>query len=141
MAVLFDTLKLAERLEAAGMEQAQARGVAAAIAEAASGEVATRADLAALRTEIAELRSEVGQTRREVEHLREYVDLRLGEAEARLRGEIAGLRTDMVAGDERLRAEIRDVHGRLVWWIIGTGAAAALPIVGLLVTVLVKLIH
>jgi hypothetical protein len=69
MAVLFDTLKLAERLEAAGMGQAQARGVAAAIAEAASGDVATKADIEMMRGEIREselrLRTEIEKVRTE----------------------------------------------------------------------------
>lgn len=63
MAVLFDTLKLADRLEAAGMPQQQAHETAAALAETLTGTVATKADVEAselrLRTEIAALRAEV----------------------------------------------------------------------------------
>lgn len=74
MAVLFDTLKLADRLEAAGMTAEQAHGTAAALAETLTGTVATKADIeaselrlraeiqagdAALRTAIADLRAEV----------------------------------------------------------------------------------
>jgi hypothetical protein len=63
VAVLFDTLKLAERLEAAGMPPEQAKGTAAALAEGLTGAVATTADVEAselrLRTEIARLRAEV----------------------------------------------------------------------------------
>jgi hypothetical protein len=63
MAILFDTLKLADRLEAAGLPREQAHGAAAALAETLTGTVATKADVEAselrLRTEIAELRAEV----------------------------------------------------------------------------------
>jgi hypothetical protein len=63
MTVAFDTLKLADRLEAAGMSAAQARGTAAALAETMTGAVATASDVAALRAEIREselrLRAEI----------------------------------------------------------------------------------
>jgi hypothetical protein len=92
MTVAFDTLKLADRLEAAGMPPQQAKGVAAALAETASTNLVTR----------------------------EHLDLRLGELEARMRGEIAAVRTE-IAG---LRAEL------LRWMIAQTfvilGAVAAL---------------
>jgi hypothetical protein len=81
MSVAFDTLKLADRLEAAGMPPQQAKGVAAALAETATANLVTR----------------------------EYLDLRLSESEARLRGEIAEVRIEIVAG----KAE-------LMRWIIGT---------------------
>jgi hypothetical protein len=44
-AVAFDTLKLAERLEQAGMPSPQARGVASAIAETMGGELVTKSYL------------------------------------------------------------------------------------------------
>jgi hypothetical protein len=71
MTVAFDTLKLADRLEAAGMSAAQARGTAAALAETMTGAVATASDVAALRAEIRE-------------------------SEIRLRAEIADLRSDIL---------------------------------------------
>jgi hypothetical protein len=92
MTVAFDTLKLADRLEAAGMPPQQAKGVAAALAKTATANLVTR----------------------------EHLDLRCGEMEARLRGEIAAVRTE-IAG---LRAEL------LRWMIAQTfvilGAVAAL---------------
>ncbi len=62
MAVLFDTLKLAERLKAAGMPPRQARDMAGALAETMTGEVVTR----------------------------DYFDRRLAETEAKLRGWMIG---------------------------------------------------
>ena len=63
-AVAFDTLKLARKLrDTAQMSQAQAEGVADALAEAMSGaELATKTDIAlseaAIKAEIAESRTE-----------------------------------------------------------------------------------
>lgn len=56
MAVLFDTLKLADRLEAAGLPPKQAHDVAAAFAEAISADIVTRQDL---QLAVAELKSDV----------------------------------------------------------------------------------
>jgi hypothetical protein len=85
MAVMFDTLKLAQRLQAAGMPQRQAQDMASALAETITGDLVTR----------------------------EHLDLRLAETEARLRTEIANLRSELIR------------------WFIGTaaviiGAVAAL---------------
>jgi hypothetical protein len=55
MAVPFDTLRLARRLEAAGFQPSQAGDMAEAIAEALSA-LATKADL---QTEIGRLRAEL----------------------------------------------------------------------------------
>ncbi|MGH7089296.1 MAG: hypothetical protein ACREE4_14305 [Stellaceae bacterium] len=74
MAVLFDTLKLAQRLEAAGMLPEQAQGTAAALAEATAETVATRQDL---QLAVSDLRGEIH------------------EVEGRLRAEIATLRGEV----------------------------------------------
>ena len=67
-----------------------------------TGNVATRQDLDLVRQDIDHLRRDLG-------HLREYVDLRLGENEARLRAEI-----------EKVRADVRG------WLIAQLGAIAVL---------------
>jgi hypothetical protein len=101
MSVAFDTLKLADRLEAAGMPPQQAKGVAAALAETATANLVTR----------------------------EYLDLRLSESEARLRGEIAEVRTEIVAA----KAE-------LMRWIIGTIGFQTVVILSA-VAALIRLLH
>jgi hypothetical protein len=82
MTAAFDTLKLADRLEVAGMPAAQARGTAAALADSMTGAVATATNIAAVRAEIREselrLRGEIRDT------------------ESRLRAEIADLRSDIL---------------------------------------------
>ena len=65
--VAFETMKLARRLEAAGMNQPQATGVAEALAETMVVEPATRADLQSLD---ARLSGEISALRVEVEKLR-----------------------------------------------------------------------
>jgi hypothetical protein len=100
LAVLFDTLKLSQQLEQAGMPLRQAQRVATALADTIIGDLVTR----------------------------EYLDLRLAETEARLRTEITGL-----------RGEMGNLRSEMIKWIIGTGAVAALPIISLLVTILLKL--
>jgi len=55
-AITFDTLKIVETLESAGIERAHARAVASVVRDshlAAGTEVATKADLALLRQEMA----------------------------------------------------------------------------------------
>ena len=86
-AVLFDTLKLARRLEGAGFSPRQAGDTAEALAEVMSGaELATAADLATLRAELkaeiaslrAELKAEIAAVRVELELLRRDLTIRLG---------------------------------------------------------------
>jgi Coiled-coil domain-containing protein 90-like len=122
MAVLFDTLKLADRLEAAGMPPEQAKGTAAALAEGLTDTVATAADIETVRSEIRES------------------ELRLRGEIAALRADITALRGDMQTGDERLHGEIKGLQSRLVWWIIGTGVGATFTIIGV-VTALFRLLH
>ncbi len=91
-AVAFDTLKLAQRLEAAGLPGRQAQEIASAIAETIGDAVVTR----------------------------EYLDLRLGEATARLEAKIAEIasRDPEVDVWSRRAADSGDLGGR-------SGAAAA----------------
>ena len=63
MAVLFDTLKLADRLEAAGLPAKQAHDVAAAFADTISIDIVTKQDL---QLTVAELRAEIEKVRADV---------------------------------------------------------------------------
>jgi hypothetical protein len=79
-AVPFDTLKMAQRLEAAGFAAPQAAGASEALAEAITGsDLATKSDLAA---EIASVRTELKATRNEllaaIELLRRDMTIKLG---------------------------------------------------------------
>ncbi len=97
-AVPSDTLRMAQRLEAAGFPPGQAAGASEALAEALVGaDLATkselyatkselRAEMAALRTELkaeiaelrTELRTEIGSVRGAIELLRRDMTIRLG---------------------------------------------------------------
>jgi hypothetical protein len=112
-------LKLADRLEAAGMPAAQARGTAAALAETMTGAGATAADVAAVRAEIRE--SEV----------RLRGDIR--ESEDRLRGDIR-------ESESRLRIEIADLRAELLKWVIGAIGFQTVIIIGA-VAGLIRLLH
>jgi hypothetical protein len=74
MAMPFDTLRLARRLEAAGFAPQQAGDMAEAIAGAISG-LATKADLLALK---ADLQAEIVALRAELEILKRDMTIRLG---------------------------------------------------------------
>ena len=72
-AVPFDTLKMAQRLEAAGFSAPQAAGAAEALAEALLGaDLATKGDIASTKTEIvgtkAEIKTEIDVLRTEMQN-------------------------------------------------------------------------
>jgi hypothetical protein len=92
-AIAFDTMKLVRRLEAAGMDQPQATGVAEALAETMVVEPATRTDLQHLD---ARLTGEIAALRSDMQRL-----------DARLTGEIAGLRSDMQVEFAKVRGEMQ----------------------------------
>jgi predicted polyphosphate/ATP-dependent NAD kinase len=110
MTVAFDTLKLADRLEAAGMPPQQAKGVAAALAETMTANLVTR----------------------------EYLDLRLGEMEARLRGEIATIHAEMAG--TATKAELSEAKAEILRWIIGAIGFQTVVIIGA-VAALIRLLH
>jgi hypothetical protein len=117
MTVAFDTLKLADRLEAAGMPPQQAKGVAAALAETATASLVTR----------------------------EYLDLRLGETEARLRGEIATIRVEVAAiraemGGMATKVELSESKTEILRWIIGAIGFQTIVMIGA-VAALIRLLH
>ena len=85
MTVAFDTLKLADRLESAGMPTQQAKGVAAALAETATADLVTR----------------------------EYLDLRLSELETRLRGDIGDVESRMQGKIATIHGEIAAARGEI----------------------------
>lgn len=112
-AVPFDTLKLAQRLEAAGLAAPVAAGASEALAEAMSGaELVTKTDLnateAALRTDLSAVRAD------------------LKASEAALRMDMSALRADLKASEAALRSDMellrRDLTIRLGgMMILGVG--------------------
>lgn len=79
-AVPFDTLKMAQRLEAAGFPATQAAGASEALAEALVGaDLATKSDIASLRSELkGELDSKAAGLQASIELLRRDMTIKLG---------------------------------------------------------------
>jgi Skp family chaperone for outer membrane proteins len=117
---IFDTLKLARRLQTAGMPADQASGLAEALSETMTTELATKSDLKELRSwataEIAALR---GEMQAEFAKLRE--EMRTGQAALReeMRTGQAALREEMRTGQAQLRLEIAQSKNETVRWMIG----------------------
>jgi len=107
-AVAFDTLKLAQRLEAAGLPPRQAQDVARALSDTIGEVVVTR----------------------------EYLDLRLGEMRAALElhwGEIHGelnLRLGEVRAAMATKVELAEAKGEILKWMFGAVGLQTLAILG-----------
>ena len=115
MAVAFDTLKAATRLQdEAGFNEKQARVLVATFAEGIGENLATKEDMAVLRSEVAALRSEMA-TKEDV---------------AVLRSEVAILRSEMATKEEVavLRGEMRELEQRMTIRL-GVMIAAAVGII------------
>lgn len=139
-AVVFDTLKLSQKLEAAGFTTAQAQGAAAAIADTFTEDLATRRDLkdleAALRADIKELdaalRADIKALdialRTDIKALDTALRTEMRELETRLRNDIQVFRAETQAG-------LRDLENRMTIRL-GTMLAAAVVLVGAMVKLL-----
>ena len=140
-AIAFDTMKLVRRLEAAGMNQPQATGVAEALAETMVVEPATRADLQHLDARVT---GEIAGLRSDMQHLGarltgEIATLRMDmqRLDSRLAGEIAGLRSDMQVEFAKVRGEMQagfaSAKVELLRWILPLFLAQMALIIGVLV--------
>ncbi|MBF0560814.1 MAG: DUF1640 domain-containing protein [Alphaproteobacteria bacterium] len=114
-AIPFDTLKLADRLQAGGFTSEQAHTAASALAEAASGaELATKGDIEALRTEvkgdIATLRTEL---KGDIAALRTEVKSDIAALRTELKGDTTALRMDVKSDIAALRAELEKLELRM----------------------------
>ena len=94
LAVAFDTLKLARKLESAGMQSKQAQDTSAALSETFTewlsvGNIATREDVREVRTELhevkTELKADIGK-----------LDAKIDNAEARLETKIEAKKTEIL---------------------------------------------
>ena len=137
--VAFDTLKLADRLEAGGFTAVQARTAASAFADAMSGsDLATKADMAevkaelkgdsaAIRADLAEVKAELRADLVEVEH---HLDAKI----ATVKADIASLRVELKADAARMEEGIKrraaETESRLTRWLVCTAVAAIVTIIG-----------
>ena len=100
MAVAFDTLKAATRLQnEAGFNEKQAHVLVATLAEGIGENLATKEDMAALRSEVGVLRSKMA-TKEDMAALRS--EMATKEDIAVLRGEMAVLRGEMRELEQRM---------------------------------------
>jgi hypothetical protein len=106
--VAFDTLKLAQRLEAAGFPPKQARDVASALSETIGDAVVTR-DYLDLR--LGEMRNEL--------------DLRLGEMRNELDLRLGEIRATMAT-----KVELAEAKGEILKWMFGAVGVQTLAILG-----------
>jgi hypothetical protein len=119
-AVPFDTLKLARRLRAIGFPEAQADGVADAMADVMTGsDLATKADIGDLRSEMALLRTElkagIAAVDQRVVGLRIEVKADIAAVDQRL----AGFRTKLKGDNEVLRRDLTIRLGSLIVVAVG----------------------
>ncbi len=114
-AVPFDTLRMAQRLEAAGFATPQAAGFSEALAEALMGmDLATKADLLATR---ADLKGEATSLRTELKG-------EIGSLRTELKGEIGSLRTELTGQIELLRRDLTIKLGGMIFVGVGVILAA-----------------
>ena len=106
--VAFDTLKLAQRLEAAGLPARQAQDVASALSETIGEAVVTR--------EYLDLR--LGE-------MRSALDLRLGEMRSELDLRLGEIRAVMAT-----KAELAEAKGEILKWMFGAVGLQTLAILG-----------
>ena len=117
-AVPFDTLKLARRLEAAGMSAPVAAGTSEALADAmAGGGFATKTDIAEVRQEIVELRSDMTLFRAEMKS--EFAAVR-----SEMKNEFAAVRAEMKSALELLRRDMTIKLGSMLIIAVGVILAA-----------------
>ena len=106
--IAFDTLTLAQRLEAAGLPPKQAQDVAAALSETIGDAVVTREFL---DLHLGELRS--------------ALDLRLGELHSEL-----DLRLGDIRGTMATKVELAEAKGEILKWMFGAVGVQTLAILG-----------
>ncbi|MEI6986303.1 MAG: hypothetical protein WCK65_09245 [Rhodospirillaceae bacterium] len=129
--VAFDTLKLADRLQAGGFTAEQARTAAGAFADAMSGsDLATKHDLA-------ELKSELRADLVEMEH---HLTDKIAAVNARF--EVVNSQFEVVNGkfdavnarfdtlSERVERRTAETESRLIKWLLGVGVTAVMTIIG-----------
>ena len=113
---MLDTLSVAQRLAAGGIDRDQAEAIADAIHRAAEqGDYVTsdqfKAGMAELRAEIANLDTRLSK--------------QIAELHAEMQTQVAELRTEQRTQAAELRTEIASLETRLVRWMVGTVIATA----------------
>jgi hypothetical protein len=140
VAIPFDTLDYARKLEVAGVPTAQAELQATALGEALAKAVAAPADLAALTTKVEGFRDELTMR---VDNLRSELTAKIENVYRELTAKIENLRNEMMAKFESVQTELRlELGGKIdrlaasvdmLKWMLGFIAALNIGILGVLV--------
>lgn len=137
---VFDTLKLAKRLEAAGMPATQAEGFAGALSDVMTSELATKSDLKEFRgwatAEFADIRGEVraefADIRREMRtgfaEMRGEMNSRFAQINGEMDSRFAEVRTEFA----RIHAEMAQSRTEMVRWMVGLFIAQTSVTIGVL---------
>jgi hypothetical protein len=143
VAIPFDTLDYARKLEVAGVPTAQAELQATALGEALAKAVAAPADLAALTTKVEGFRDELTMR---VDNLRSELTAKIENVYRELTAKIENLRNEMMAKFESVQTELRlELGGKIdrlaasvdmLKWMLGFIAALNIGILGVLVRLL-----
>jgi hypothetical protein len=120
-ALAFDTLKFAQTLrDKAKFTQEQSEGLANAIADATSDQIATKANMIQVESE---LRSDI-----------QNVDASVQRLEVSMRSEISSLRSEMKTVEARLESKLELLRSDVLKWIVGSIGFQTLVILGAVIT-------
>lgn len=126
-AAMLDTLRCAQTLEAAGVPQPQAEGIAQVLGDALA-EVATKDDLAATREDVAGLRKDLVAVRNDLATTRKDLEAGIARVDERLTSGIKGLerQINFLFGFLGLIFAMITAYG--IFDIISTAPAVAAPV-------------
>jgi hypothetical protein len=128
IAMIYDTLKLAEQLEhEAGFDAVRAKAMARILAENAGGNLATREDLLAVK---GELQSAIQGLEAKIGALDAKIDAKIGALDAKIDAKIGALDAKIDAKTGALRGDIR-----VLYWMTGTTLAGVTALLGIAITI------
>ena len=137
--LIFDTLKLANRLEReAGADPLFAAALASGLADELGERLATKTDL---EREIKGVRTDLGG---EIQSLRSDLEAKIEAVRSGLEAKIEAMRSDLEARIEavrtQLRVEIQDVRAeiRVLGWMVKTTLAGVAALLAMIVPVVLK---
>ena len=141
--VVFDTLKLSQKLEGAGFTREQATGAAKALSDTFTDSVATKGDVDAVRKDVKvesdKLRGEMREMENRIDGKFEAVkgDIRavrgeMREMEGRIDGKFEAVKGDIREMESRIDVKLEAVKGEMClirWMLALVVAATVIPLV------------
>ncbi len=151
--LIFDTLKLANRLEReAGADPLFAAALASGLADELGERLATKTDLEreikGVRTDLGgEIQSLRSDLEAKIEAVRSDLEAKIEAVRSGLEAKIEAMRSDLEARIEavrtELRVEIQDVRAeiRVLGWMVKTTLAGVAALLAMVVPVVLKTLH